>query len=220
MGEHLLCKQGVIGSNPFTSTRVKASKVLGPEAPNPHQLRFQGSALAGFGAAPHACLPSSYRSEEMVFGSAGAVTLVGGDECCPVCGASPVGGVVVFVSVNQVLVRPWACRLRDGLPCRAVGRLAAMLRVSVGVVIAKSDRLGSVLGRVRSSDRRHKRSGVPRWFVFCDGGWAAASVKCFARAWPAWRVCIRRLWVWMVPVHGGVWTFWRSQGNAGTSRFV
>ncbi len=23
LGEHLLCKQGVIGSNPFTSTRVK-----------------------------------------------------------------------------------------------------------------------------------------------------------------------------------------------------
>ena len=39
--------------------------------------------------------------------------------------------VVVFVSVNQVLVRPWACRLRDGLPYRAVGRLAAIARVSV-----------------------------------------------------------------------------------------
>ena len=32
MGEHLLCKQGVIGSNPFTSTRVK--QVWG-SAPNP-----------------------------------------------------------------------------------------------------------------------------------------------------------------------------------------
>ncbi len=65
----------------------------------------------------------------MVFGSAGIATLDGGGECCLVRSVDPVGLAVVFVSVNQVLVRLWACRLRDGLPCRAVGRLAAGLCV-------------------------------------------------------------------------------------------
>ena len=33
LGEHLLCKQGVIGSNPFISTRA-GQRYQGPEAPD------------------------------------------------------------------------------------------------------------------------------------------------------------------------------------------
>ena len=78
------------------------------------------------------------------------------------------GWAVVFVSVNQVLVRPWACRLPGGPSCRAMGRLAAVARAAV---VAKSDRHGCE--SIRSSDRRHERSGVRRWPVFCDGRWAS-----------------------------------------------
>ena len=71
-----------------------------------------------------------YRSEEMVFGLAGAVTLDGGASAVRSAASTQAcivtfGLAVVFVSVNQVLERLWACRLRDRLPCRAVGRLAA-----------------------------------------------------------------------------------------------
>jgi len=67
----------------------------------------------------------TYRSEESGLRSVCAVSPPRGGALRYGSRALPARVMMVFVSVNQVLVRLWTCRLRDGLPCRAVGRLAA-----------------------------------------------------------------------------------------------
>ena len=145
-------------------------------APNPFRFKVPTLSLGrGLGrTAP--CLPS-YRSEELVFGLACVRHPRWRGRVLSGPRRSSGGGAVVFVSVNQVLVRPWACRLSGGLPCRAVGCLTAVARAAV---IAKSDRHGCC--GVRSSDRRHERSGASRWSVSRDGGWAP---QCVCIAWRA-----------------------------------
>ena len=97
--------------------------------------------MAGLGSPdPSLELAFSYRSEEMVFGRGLCLSpSMEGARAARSVALLRFGGAVVFVSVNQVLVRPWACRLSGGPPCRAVGRLAAVARA---MAIAKSDRRG------------------------------------------------------------------------------
>ncbi len=87
LGEHLLCKQGVIGSNPFTSTKTSRASV--------RRLR------------------SSYgKDQECDASFAATADWRGGEVCREGAARCPwdVAGFVFFKDVNQVLVRLWACR--------------------------------------------------------------------------------------------------------------
>ena len=104
LGEHLLCKQGVVGSIPITSTSSWCDGL-------------------GFG--------SVRRREEVGFGTVSWITRVVGGSCAWCCSAWLRPGLRIgvwpccwsFESVNQVLVRLWACpvastdRMVGGSPC-------------------------------------------------------------------------------------------------------
>ncbi len=82
MGEHLVCNQGVVGSSPITSIVA--------------ELGAWGLALV---------MSSQWKSE---FRRGLLIFPEGGMTGWPVVSVR-VTGRVVFVSVNQVLVRLWAC---------------------------------------------------------------------------------------------------------------
>ncbi len=204
LGEHLLCKQGVDGSNPFISI------LLVPDARRraPDMLRN-----IRFGVMPVAA----------PVGRVAGVGVVGGIRL-PV----GLGFRLVFVSVNQVLVRPWACRFglavfrgRAGPVLCGMGPvdLVRWEPVSMGRVIAVLTGAGfwpHVSDRRRM--REYRRSGAWRWLsgvmsggrrVCCArllvvtgvvGGWVACmgreSFSCLLRP----EACPLA----MAPVHGGL----------------
>jgi hypothetical protein len=117
LGEHLLCKQGVIGSNPFASTtrarlRARTAKQLvWREAAGACSATAKTLVLVKAPSAFLACfgLVNSFSSQRRSeIGSALPCTPKGGLvmlRCWQLaCGS----GCVFFITVNQVLVRLWA----------------------------------------------------------------------------------------------------------------
>ena len=96
LGEHLLCKQGVIGSNPFTSTTSLRMTVVS---------RSVGPMFCRRGEAKSSVLPC---------------VLQGGVPLCRYArpGLSGAGLLLFFVRVNQVLVRLWTRAMPHG--CKPV----------------------------------------------------------------------------------------------------
>ena len=101
LGEHLLCKQGVVGSIPIVSTRVVPSGspigALGGCITEKHEFRIRSWSRCwrGWGGS------GKYRVDVFDFGYVSA-------------------WCVIFVKVNQVLVRLWACLV--AMSDRLVGR--------------------------------------------------------------------------------------------------
>ena len=118
--EHLLCKQGVTGSNPvvsifhrsaFSRTRPRS----GCEMKNPPEGALQPpeassrARLIGVFGLYRGKVTRSWRDV--------GVTWQHGDRCAPPIPPCP-GGLLFFVSVYQVLVRLWARAMAAGLfPC-------------------------------------------------------------------------------------------------------
>jgi hypothetical protein len=94
---------------------------------------------------------------------------------------SPVGDGCSFVSVNQVLVRPWARRrcecltgiLREGVPATAAKAFRGVGSVRRGVGVCVSAALAN--GILLCAERVAAVSGGIRWMVPAHGGWALSS---------------------------------------------
>jgi hypothetical protein len=113
LGEHLLCKQGVIGSNPFTSTKALALVA------NRAYRRFaftEGLACEAFSGfcrmfVIHPCFSSQRRSR---LADRVAALLAEAATGSGLWRLGFVPGRGFFDSVNQVLVRLWARHLGHG----------------------------------------------------------------------------------------------------------
>jgi hypothetical protein len=93
LGEHLLCKQGVVGSSPITS--ILPGPPRADAAPKEMEGKIPRRVLDG-----RDCIAEKRKQSALMVLCGTAMPLV-----------SPVGGMLVFVRVNQVLVRLWACLL-------------------------------------------------------------------------------------------------------------